>query len=452
MFRISPICFLLAAALPQLACIDRGVAIAPIESVSEESVSFSVVENRDVDILFVVDNSTSMLREQTSLTAKFSNLIDVLSRDGGLPSIHIGVVSTDLGVGPNNPLCSPTGDRGLFLGSGCTGLDGPFLKSISNEDGSRTENFSGELADTFACMASIGIDGCGFEQPLESMRQALSAPQADDFLRDHAYLAVIFVTDEDDCSVKNQAMFDPSTQTLSSTLGPPKSFRCFDFGVECDGDDLRSLGTKENCVPKIDSPFLYGIDEYINFLYTKKQFPEQIITAIIAGNLDPVTVVSRHDERSNYDYVAVDFSCTETDAEAVPPIRLSAFLDGFGTSSTRTSICESDLSGSLEQIADLIVEKASGCFVNALIDTDPNTEGLQPDCSIAENSPGQAERRIPQCDNLVSPEDSSNLPCFTLDKEERCNSFPTGLAPNVHYPAGFTVPPGTLATARCASE
>ena len=58
-----------------------------------------VTVNRDVDILFVIGDSPSMLDKQTNLKNNVPNFINVLnSIEGGLPNIHLGVVSTDLGT------------------------------------------------------------------------------------------------------------------------------------------------------------------------------------------------------------------------------------------------------------------------------------------------------------------------------------------------------------------
>lgn len=436
---------------PLISCADRTLAAVEPNQVSEVREVFDVNENRDVDFLFVIDNSHSMEREQISLADKFSNLINALEdHPDGLPSVHIGVVSTDLGGGGHNNGCSLNGDAGNFLGSDCGDLAGTFIKSIALEDGTRTTNFSGDISEVFSCMATLGTDGCGFEQPLESMRRSLSQPQAQEFLRPHAYLAVVFVTDEDDCSVRNTDMFDGAPQDLSGTLGPPKSYRCFEFGVECQ-EDPRTPGARTDCVPRADSEYLYDVNEYIDFLYGLKATPAQVLVATVAGELDPVDVIQRFDDRLQTDYLALDFSCTEADAEAVPPIRLSAFVDGFADDSgQRSSICEPDLSGALDDVAKLIDDKLTPCILGELADMDPGTEGVQPDCVVTETAPGQEERRLSRCDNEGDPESSTTLPCFTLRQDpEICGDTPTHLSPKVYYDEGHTVLPGTIAQASC---
>lgn len=435
------------------ACADRSVAIVDIDHVGESVVEFEVSENRDVDILFVVDNSNSMEREQARLAEKFSNVIDALARHpDGLPSVHLAVVSTDLGGGGEQNPCSDVGDNGQFLGETCSTLNGPFLKSIARSDGTRDENFTGSLPETFACMATLGNRGCGFEQPLESMRRALSGPQATSFLREHAYLVVVIVSDEDDCSAKDTSIFDGRTQSLASPLGPPKSFRCFEHGVRCDQDDeqIRNTGPRSGCVPRDESQYLYAVDEYVQFLYGLKRSPDQVLVATIAGELEPVNVVSRYDERQNLDYVALDYSCNEDDAEAVPPIRLSAFVHGFGEANRQeTSICADDFSNALDDIGNLIVKRAAACLEGNLKDTDPESPGLQPECVVGLTEPEEDERLLSECDDTENPTASSLLPCYTLTSNPSCADTATGLSPKVHYPEGFTVPIGTTSSVHC---
>ncbi|MBL4636333.1 MAG: hypothetical protein JKY56_20905, partial [Kofleriaceae bacterium] len=60
MSRLLPI--VLMALIPAWSCTDRSLSDVKIVPVSEERIIFDVSENRDVDILFVVDNSKSMER------------------------------------------------------------------------------------------------------------------------------------------------------------------------------------------------------------------------------------------------------------------------------------------------------------------------------------------------------------------------------------------------------
>jgi hypothetical protein len=94
--------------------------------------SFTVLVSppREVDILFMIDNSPSMDPKQQALAANFPKMIQVLqnlpdpSDPSGtavsLPDVHIGVISSDLGAGSDNigGNCSRVlGDRGLLWGN-----------------------------------------------------------------------------------------------------------------------------------------------------------------------------------------------------------------------------------------------------------------------------------------------------------------------------------------------
>ena len=81
----------------------------------------TAAQDRDIDLLFVIDNSPSMLEEQKNLLDAFSSLLDTLkssSPDGKLPNLRVGVVSTDLGAGTlyKSTACQPGG-----TGASCPG-------------------------------------------------------------------------------------------------------------------------------------------------------------------------------------------------------------------------------------------------------------------------------------------------------------------------------------------
>ncbi|HJK93390.1 MAG TPA: hypothetical protein RMH85_06445 [Polyangiaceae bacterium LLY-WYZ-15_(1-7)] len=192
-----------------------------------------------VDLIWVVDNSNSMQEEQAQLVANFPVLIETLTnppdRDGDgepdfppLDDLRAGIVTTDMGVGDNPGVIgcpSATGDEGIFVSESrseaaeCAGfaLEEP---SWLQFDGTNGEAFESE----FACLAELGTNGCGLEQQLEASREALTTHREaggphEGFLRSDSLVAVIFVTDEDDCSAADESIFDPSP-AATSELGP----------------------------------------------------------------------------------------------------------------------------------------------------------------------------------------------------------------------------------------
>src|SRR5262249_21797498 len=116
----------------------------------------------------------------------------------------------------------------------------PGATFISNIAGQA--NYTGNLADVFGCIARLGATGCGFEHQFAATLRALGADgspaptQNAGFLRPDAYLAIVMLTNEDDCSaLPNVMLYDvsASNQSLGSQLGPPGNFRCNEFGHLC---------------------------------------------------------------------------------------------------------------------------------------------------------------------------------------------------------------------------
>jgi hypothetical protein len=452
---------LLAGTAALTGCMDRPLAAIDIQPTIQGEVEFPVEANRNLDILFVIDDSASMGDEQASLAANFERLIqEIQSIEHGLPDLHIGVVSTDLGVGPYAMLgdrCTATGKMGLLqnsppAGETCSVPRDRFISDIEGKEGERLRNYEGTLAQTFACIARLGDQGCGYEQPLEAMRRALvTEPQNSGFLREGARLAVIFVTDEDDCSTRDHAMFDRS-------LEPDNGYRCFEYGVTCDVSDPREPGEHASCRPREGSPYMYDVSEYVAFLRGLKRHPDRdiLVAGIIGKSIDPIIV----DAESGLLVVAQ--SCDEGDGNtAFPPVRLRAFLEAFAFN-RQASICNANLAGALEQIGEFIGPPPEGaCMPRNLIDGDPDQDGVQPICSISEvrdpDTDWQTERIIGECDSVDDPGASSDLPCYTLaEAPETCGAGDPGwgepLWIRAHYAAGEIVPPTTIIRARCEAD
>jgi hypothetical protein len=388
-----------------LACINRPMKNAQPDPVGVHFDSLPQSAERDVDILFVIDNSGSMKDEQENLRVNFSALMESLRTiEGGLPNIHVGVASTDLGAGPlASSICNLNGDTGNLLTGGCTNptgepyivdveaLDCPVVKDASgicepnacgpancahepsttfvtdSQTGCpRCRNYTGEsLEDVFACVADLGTTGCGFEQPLEAMKKALDPVNThnDGFVRDDAFLAVVLITDEDDCSASAPNLFDESQTALDSTLGPLWSYRCFEFGITCD-INTRNPGQRMNCVVRDDpGAMLFPTDSYETFLKELKD-PQMLVMAAIAGPVTPSANGVGFDAligTTEDGFPDLQPSCGggTGDDGAVPGIRIYSMLEAFNTEEelaqwAYTSICSADFSPALKGIGDRI--------------------------------------------------------------------------------------------------
>jgi hypothetical protein len=298
-----------------------------------------------VDVLLVIDNSGSMEQEQEELLKEIGKLVEGL-RDGTgkLPSLRIGVITTDLGAGNYSlPSCEVTlGDQGKLQNApriaGCSGPNNPWIQFEENV----AINVSGAsptvsaLRDTINCIGRVGIQGCGFEFTLESARRAVDPVSNINpgFLRQGAALLVVFISDEDDCSARNPQLFDPQQQGMSDPLGPLTSFRCFEFGIKCDINDRDTVGDRKNCKPAYD--WLYPVDDYIAFF---AGLGRPVAMAGILGPRSPVTV------GKDGNNPVLKPSCQGANGVGVPAIRIHTLIDAF--KGVTGSVCEPPQFGKL---------------------------------------------------------------------------------------------------------
>jgi hypothetical protein len=445
-------------------CVDRAVGVPPIYTELETTswMRSHQLSSRDVDLLFVVDSSGSMSEEQQQISQQFSALVQALRRmRGGLPNVHLGVTSTDLGTGMFNiTYCEPGGDGGALLTGTCPNPVGaPYIVDVEpagcdiekeldsagtltaclahdcqeshcSEPGTtlqmdalgcpRCRNYQGEsLEDVFSCVAGLGTLGCGFEQPLEALRKAVALDNNanEGFIRDHALLAVVLLTDEDDCSASNPVLFDDSQTTVDSTLGPLTGFRCFEFGIRCDVNERMTEGYRSGCAPRNDAEsLLHPVSRYTEALRQLKP-QESLVVAAIAGPVDEASGVTVF--RDEYDQPALEYSCGDgLRFGAVPGFRLRAFVEAFNAPEDMgwafTPICSSAYSEALQGVGDKIAVLLDWCPPAPLLGCpDPAAltgqgadalacnDACHPPCTVTDVT-DEGREALPQC-LLVCP-------------------------------------------------
>jgi hypothetical protein len=393
-------------------CIEREGR--PVNPCTQVTVSQSIeVNNVDkVDLLFMIDNSNSMDLEQLSLVDQLPRMIRILAsgdfdQDGcpGEPGctpgpqdfrpvrdLNVGVITSDMGIGaPSTPVSTcdgDFGDDGILRTQGRT--DGaecmatyPSFMNFQPDSGQTPEDFARDVA----CVAVAGTGGCGFEQQLEAILKAISPTAAqpwtatpfhvigtpgapdgldrpffrmtaghgnvanDGFLRENAVLAIIPVTDEEDCSAADLGLFDPASATYSGDL----NLRCFEHRQA-----------------------LHPISRYVRGLLQARARPDLLIYAPITGI--PVDLVPEPDRPIDYDaLVSPDLAIRDDRMEervdptmrsqlvpscnvpgrgvAFPPIRIvqtAQALQEAGAGVTVQSICQDDYSGALLEIIRMI--------------------------------------------------------------------------------------------------
>jgi hypothetical protein len=379
-----------------------------------------VTVNPDLDLLVVVDDSSGMLDKQRRLAASFPAFLDALALppDGGaltskLPNLHLGVVTTDMGAkgaddqipGATIGTCAGAGKDGL-LQIGTAPVAGLYLTDVADGAGGRTTNYSGTIADAFANMSMVGDQGCAIEQPLAAMQRALTSSSNASFLRPSARLAILVVTDEDDCSFAHSSFLTTST----AMLGPLGSFRCTRFGVTCDEsgadpDQMNIPGTKGRCHSDESSSVLTTAGRYATFLRELKPTPRDVIVTSVTGALTPFVVELQ--QTGGTAAITLGSSCmypgdTATEV-AFPPARLASFIGALPHGSVG-NICN-DLTSQLHDLAFRVrgLLGTSTCLHEPI--------GLPAACEAVDIDAAGTETVVPMCTVASTP------PCFEVSQD-----------------------------------
>lgn len=137
-----------------------------------EQFSGQVFYNNKVDLLFVVDNSKSMLQYQQRLAAKVQDMIDTLNGLG--MDYRIAVTTSTMAKNSDYPSARK------LVGS-------PYYLTRANVN---------LLPDRII----VGESGSDLERSLDAMKFVTGTDYADQFLRDEALFSIIFISDEVDQS------------------------------------------------------------------------------------------------------------------------------------------------------------------------------------------------------------------------------------------------------------
>lgn len=300
---------------------------------------------KGVDVLLVVDNSPGMAYGQLWLGRDIEALTGSLDALPGGPSYRVGVTSTDLGVGAfANSNCSPAGDEGkLLVRATCPAPSGgvKYVQRIGP-----ALNVPGTMKEAVGCMIQLGDGGCGFEQPLEAMRVALSTNPS--FLRPDAALAVVILSNEDDCSAKSATLYN----SADTTLGPYASYRCFQYGVLCGGQKPPLEATVlQSCKP--GGTWLHEVKpRYADFLRGLKPQGWVSVLVLAAQPLKLTEVGENIYAGKTYYYVQP--ACTSAALTGDPAFRLQELVDNAGAQGLFSSVCAASYVPALKGLASRI--------------------------------------------------------------------------------------------------
>jgi hypothetical protein len=451
-WRITRWAVLGAGAAALWACnVNRPVAPVPRLSRGTNDI-YQMEINRDIDIVFMIDDSSSMTPLQNKLAANFPVFMNVLKGlPRGLPNVHIGVVSSSMGAGRNPSVdhCPQGGDRGVFhaapLGATCPkGSLNPGQSFISNVNG--VINYTGDIADVFSCIAPLGDGGCGFEHQFASVLRALGAdgqpppPENAGFLRPNAFLMVILITNEDDCSAPpDSALFDSSSALVSDPLGPLQSYRCNEFGHACAGHapPRTPAGPTDltgTCTSAEDGP-LVRVADVVAALKKLKADPSKVIVSAIAGPADPYVVDVVPSEPPDVSmWPVIDHSCMQKEADGSvtygdPSTRIAEWVKAFGQNGVFETICAGSFAPALERLAEgIAIDIDPGCIGGKVLDTNGAlwTGSTVPDCTVIDHGYNDQGARIDTALPPCAPgENAGQTACWYLETNTQvCQAKP----------------------------
>ena len=324
---------------------------------------------RGVDLLFVVDNSETMLAEQARLAAQFPELIRAvatgdLDTDGtrdfySAHGLHLGVVTADMGAGGHAlTSCSEPafGDDGVLRSEAGSSIDGcrdsypRFLRLSSGED-------IASVGQDAGCLVQAGMDGCTVTQPLEAALKAVTPSDSEvrfpgnsfghadgenfGFARFSSLLVIVLLTDGEDCSTADVGLFDPDSPFYSGSVDT----RCVEY-------------------PNALNPVSRYVDELLSnggnpLLTVIAGVPPSLIEN--PGNADFDRVLQDPTMQYALDPEDPDRlrpSCTTLDGDpALPPRRLvqaARDIRAGGGQAILGSICDADIGGLVRAVAERI--------------------------------------------------------------------------------------------------
>ena len=317
--------------------------------------------NRNVDILFLIDDSSSMRLAQDNCSQELADLHDPLQDPPyGLPtSISRSCRRTWARATGQSPAATRRAARtessSTRRAERCTATN---LQAgatyISNVGG--VANYTGNVEDVFACIAALGETGCGFEHQFAAILRALGADgraapaENQGFLRPDAYLAIVMLTNEDDCSATpGVKLFDTASNTnLASQFGPPANFRCNEFGHMCDsGSGTYAPGPRRTeqrrdrdghlpraAVRTTRKTTCSSVTDTANRIKALKTDPSQVAVVSIQGPVTPYTVTWKSPSTSDTScgaascpWPVIAHTCTAGDGSfADPGVRTSELV------------------------------------------------------------------------------------------------------------------------------
>jgi hypothetical protein len=282
-------------------------------------------------------------------------------------------------------------------------------------------------------------------------------PQNAGFLRPNAYLGIVILTDEDDCSAPPDSNLFTDDASFPGTT---PSFRCAQVGHLCGGQPP-PVGPYthplSDCTP-VEKGRLISVQEIVTSIRNLKSNPDnQILVSAISGMApDPTKAVYAYGKElgpdmmvksNNIDYLPICYAIGTDNMplSATAPLRVKEFVDAFGSNGSFNTICSNDFSGAMKIFADKLIEKVLNTCVAAPVKGASGDDGKGGDCVVTDTIPtsggGSMAVNLPNCS-------SNQRPCWALVKDPNCAAS--------HYHVnidrgGMPAAAGTQESIKCAT-
>jgi hypothetical protein len=224
-----------------------------------------------------------------------------------------------------------------------------------------------QAASDFRCVSRLGVRGCPFEQPLEAMWKALapstgrgpgfaflsgSQAQGDlynkGFMRPNAVLAVLHVSDEEDCSIRESGKVLFAQGPDAQTEYGPINLRC---GLHVDDEEL-----------------VHPVQRYVDGLRSLKPgHPERVVFSAIVGlPLDagdktydellalPALQFAENPLKPGFPATSCNTTSASRVDEAYPPRRFLELARGLGEQAMVSSICADSYGPAIDRLVSKI--------------------------------------------------------------------------------------------------
>ena len=229
------------------------------------------------------------------------------------------------------------------------------------------------FATDLACVAALGTNGCGFERQLEAVLKAVSPSSATSwtadgfvapsffggssghaldanagFLRDESLLAILIVSDEEDCSAADTELFDQDSVRYAGDL----NLRCFQH-----------------------PDALHPVSRFVEGLAQLRRRTTRLVVGSIVGvplEVEPSSAVPSYDtilahprmvEEIDASATRLRASCDTPRGLAFPPRRILTMqrdLEALGAATTTGSIRQSSYTQVTTHFLTRIAERLAG--------------------------------------------------------------------------------------------